>query len=58
MMNDMHLEIEGMDSCHPSGVPSESVVGGQQKLHSLLNVRHPYGVPPSPVGTQDIKQAT
>ena len=56
-MNDMHLEIEGMDSCHPSGVPSESVVGGQQKLHSLLNVRHPYGVPPSPVGTQDIKQA-
>ena len=57
MMNDMHLEIEGMDSCHPSGVPSESVVGGQQKLHSLLNVRHPYGVPPSPVGTQDIKQA-
>ena len=52
MMNDMHLEIEGMDSCHPSGVPSESVVGGQQELHS-----HPYGVPPSPVGTQDIKQA-
>ncbi len=57
MMNDMHLEIEGMDSCYPSGVPSESVVGGQQELHSLLNVRHPYGVPPSPVGTQDIKQA-
>ena len=57
MMNDMHLEIEGVDSCHPSGVPSESVVGGQQELHSLLNVRHPYGVPPSPVGTQDIKQA-
>ena len=57
MMNDMHLETERMDSCHPYGVSSESVVGCAQEFHNLLNVRHPYGVSPSPVGTQDIKQA-
>ena len=57
MTNDMHLETERTDSCHPYGVSSELAVGGTQELHSLLNVRHPYGVPPSPVGTQDIKQA-
>ena len=57
MTSDMPLETEQMDSCHPSGVPTESAVCGQQELHSRLNVRHPYGVPPSPVGTQDIKQA-
>ena len=57
MTSDIHLEIERMDSCHPYGVSSESVVGCAQEFHNLLNVRHPYGVSPSPVGTQDIKQA-
>ena len=57
MMNDMPLETKCQDSCHPSGVPMESAVCGQQELHNLLNVRHPYGVSPSPVGTKDIKQA-
>ena len=56
MTSDMHLEPERMDPCHPYGVSSESVVGCAQEFHNLLNVRHPYGVSPSPVGTQDIKQ--
>lgn len=57
MTNDMHLGIDEADSYHPYGVSSESVVGCEQEFHNLLNVRHPYGVSPSPVGTQDIKQA-
>ena len=55
MTNDMHLGIDEADSYHPYGVSSESVVGCEQEFHNLLNVRHPYGVSPSPVGTQDIK---
>ena len=57
MMNDMPLETERMDSCHPYGVPTESAICGQQKLHSLLNVLRPYGTGRNPVGVMDIKQA-
>ena len=57
MTNDMHLETERTDSCHPYGVPSESAVGGQQELHSLHNVLRPYGTGRNPVGVKDIKQA-
>ncbi len=57
MTNDMHLETERTDSCHPSGVPTESAVCGQQELHSLLNVLRPYGTGRYPVGVIDIKQA-
>ena len=56
MTNDMHLGIEETDSCHPSGVPMESTVCGQQELHNLLNVLHPYGIAQNPVGVTDIKQ--
>ena len=56
MTNDMHLGIEETDSCHPSGVPMESAVCGQQELHNLLNVLHPYGTAQNPVGVTDIKQ--
>jgi chorismate mutase len=57
MMNDMHLGIEETDSSHPSGVPAESAVCGQQELHNLLNVLRPYGTARNPVGVTDIKQA-
>ena len=57
MMNDMRLGIERTDSCHPSGVPTESAACGQQELHSLLNVLRPYGTAQNPVGVTDIKQA-
>ena len=57
MTNDMHLGIEETDSCHPSGVPMESAVCGQQELHNLLNVLRPYGTARNPVGVTDIKQA-
>lgn len=57
MMNDMPLETERMDSCHPYGVPTESAICGQQELHSLLNVLRPYGTGRNPVGVMDIKQA-
>ena len=57
MMNDMHLGIDEAYSCHPSGVPTESAVCGQQELHNLLNVLRPYGTARNPVGAQDIKQA-
>ena len=57
MMNDMHLGIDETDSCHPSGVPMESAVCGQQELHNLLNVLRPYGTARNPVGVTDIKQA-
>ena len=56
MTNDMHLGIEETDSCHPSGVPMESAVCGQQELHNLLNVLRPYGTAQNPVGVTDIKQ--
>ena len=57
MMNDMHLGIDEADSCHPSGVPAEPAVCGQQELHNLLNVLRPYGTARNPVGVTDIKQA-
>ena len=57
MMNDMHLGIDEAYSCHPSGVPTESAVCGQQELHNLLNVLRPYGTARNPVGVTDIKQA-
>lgn len=57
MTNDMHLGTEQTDSCHPSGVPTESAVCGQQELHNLLNVLRPYGTARNPVGVTDIKQA-
>lgn len=57
MMNDMPLETERMDPCHPFGVPTESAVCGQQELHNLLNVLRPYGTARNPVGVTDIKQA-
>ena len=57
MMNDMHLGIDEADSCHPSGVPAEPAVCGQQELHNLLNVLRPYGIARNPVGVTDIKQA-
>lgn len=56
-MNDMPLETERMDPCHPFGVPTESAVCGQQELHNLLNVLRPYGTARNPVGVTDIKQA-
>ena len=57
MMNDMHLGIDETDSCHPSGVPTESAVCGQRELLNLLNVLRPYGTARNPVGVTDIKQA-
>ena len=54
MTNDMHLGIEETDSCHPSGVPMEPAVCGQQELHNLLNVLRPYGTAQNPVGVTDI----
>ena len=57
MMNDMHLGIDEAYSCHPSGVPTESAVCGQQELHNLLNVLRPYGTARNPVWVTDIKQA-
>ena len=56
MMNDMHLGIDEAYSCHPSGVPTESAVCGQQELHNLLDVLRPYGTARNPVGVTDIKQ--
>ena len=56
MMNDMRLGTERTDSCHPSGVPTELAVCGQQELHNLLNVLRPYGTARNPVGVTDIKQ--
>lgn len=56
MMNDMHLGIDEADSCHPSGVLTESAVCGQQELHNLLDVLRPYGTARNPVGVMDIKQ--
>ena len=57
MTNDMPLGTEQTDSCHPSGVPTESAVCGQQELHNLLNVLRPYGTARNPIGVTDIKQA-
>ena len=57
MTNDMRLGTEQTDSFHPSGVPMESAVCGQQELHNLLNVLRPYGTARNPVGVTDIKQA-
>ena len=54
MTNDMRLGTEETDSCHPSGVPTESAVCVQQEL---LNVLRPYGTVWNTVGVTDIKQA-
>ena len=57
MTKDMHLGTDWMGSCHPYRGSSESVVGGTQELHNLLNVLRPYGTGRNPVGVMDIKQA-
>ena len=56
MTKDMHLGTDWMGSCHPYRGSSESVVGGTQELHNLLNVLRPYGTGRNPVGVMDIKQ--
>ena len=56
MTKDMHLGTDWMGSCHPYRGSSESMVGGTQELHNLLNVLRPYGTGRNPVGVMDIKQ--